>query len=83
MAKAKKTKETEKVKQKRVQYSEEAMELAILAVQNNRMTRAVAARKYEVPYSTLYDRLLGRRLRTTRLGHPTYLTKEEEQQIVR
>lgn len=46
------------------------------------MKEAVAARKYNIPKSTLHDHRAGKVLPGSKSGHPTVLTAEEEEDLV-
>ncbi|CAH1994652.1 unnamed protein product [Acanthoscelides obtectus] len=54
------------------------MQDAIAAVRSG-MSRKAASIKYKVPRTTLLERISGKH--TSKVGHPTVLTKEEESLI--
>lgn len=64
----------------RTKYRQEDMERAINAVKEKRMGAREAAKHYEVPRTTLQDRLTQKSKNL--LGRPTVLTAEEESIIV-
>ena len=71
-----------KITIKRLAYTEVQIISAIRAVEENGMAKAEAARTFNVPKTTLLDKLVGRTPRGRKMGHPPYLTCEEEQDIV-
>jgi transposase-like protein len=71
---------TSRVGNYRNKYSDRDLQLAIRAVESNKMKISAAAKRYNIPKTTLYDRLSGKSKAT--LGRPTELTPEEEQIIV-
>jgi transposase-like protein len=64
----------------RTKYNQEAMRQAVQAVADKRMTMTEASKHYQVPKTTLHDRLHERV--SERVGRPTVLSPEEEQIIV-
>jgi hypothetical protein len=64
----------------RTKYSPEALLKAIKAVQEKRMSAREAAKLYQVPKTTILDRISGRS--SPAVGHPTELSQEEESVIV-
>ena len=77
-----KQKPLNKRKIKRLEYTEYQMNAALRAVEENGMVKAEAARKFQVPKTTLLDKLMGRTPRGRKMGHPPYLTCREEEDIV-
>lgn len=65
-------------------YTEKQMEDAISACtsENNPMSKNEAAKKFQVPRSTLQDKLAGRSQLGRKMGKDLYLSSEEEQDIV-
>ena len=63
-----------------MKWSEEDMKEAIMHVQQHHNISA-AARLHGVPKTTLHDRLSGRSSSGAKVGHPTTLTQEEEDEI--
>lgn len=66
---------------KRLQYSEEAMNNAIKAVENG-MSPFQAHKTFNVPRTTLLDKLQGRSPKERKIGGETILTKQEETTLV-
>ena len=66
----------------RKEWSEESMELALRDVTNGIMGVRRAALEYNVPRSTLSDRVTGRVRPGARSGAPRYLEEEEEEEVV-
>ena len=64
-----------------VKYSEEQLLAAIEAVKVQKMTVTLAARKFNIPATTLYDHTKGR-LTKIGAGAPTVLTPMEEKEVV-
>ena len=62
-------------------YTSEQLLAAIRSIKEHGMKVAVAAEKYHVPLSTLYDHIKERVIKIG-AGAPTVLTKEEEKEIV-
>ena len=67
---------------KRKEWSEKSMELALRDVTNGVMGVRRAALEYNVPKSTLSDRVTGRVRPGARSGASRYLEEEEEEEIV-
>ncbi|XP_041475657.1 uncharacterized protein LOC121424124 [Lytechinus variegatus] len=67
-----------RVKTRRVRYSQEDMELAIRTVKEKEMTLRAAAKKFNVPRSTLHDKVLGRTPVQCNTGRAPFLTAAEE-----
>ena len=63
-------------------YSEEQMEKAIRAVSVENMSKRKAAEYFNVPRSTLSDKILGKTPMTRRKGPNPYISKKEEAEIV-
>ena len=63
-------------------WSNESMLGAMKAVQDGRMGVNRAALEFQVPRTTLKDRISGRVVHGTNLGPKPYLTAEEEQELV-
>ncbi|KAJ8950560.1 hypothetical protein NQ318_015693 [Aromia moschata] len=61
-------------------YTRENLERAVAAIRSG-MSKKLAAQTYRIPRSTLVNRCLGRHKKS--VGHPTILSKEEEQLISR
>lgn len=64
------------------QYSEERMETAIAACRNG-MPFSTAAKMYEVPRSTLKNKVKGRTPVARKMGPPSVLSKAEENALVK
>lgn len=64
-------------------YSESDLALAISAVRNGHSSIRQAERNYNVPHSTLINKLKGRTPETRKMGPATILTAEEEEVLVR
>ena len=62
-------------------YSEEALLAAVQAVKVQGMKRAAAARKFNVPATTLFDHISGKHTKIG-AGKPTILSPAEEHEIV-
>ena len=62
-------------------YSSEALLAAVTAVKEQGMKRSAAARKFDVPATTLFDHTQGTRSRVG-AGAPTILSPAEEKEIV-
>ena len=62
-------------------YSSEALLAAVKAVKEQGMKRSVAARKFSVPATTLFDHVSGKHSRIG-AGAPTILSPAEEKEIV-
>lgn len=67
----------------RKQWTAENMEMALRDVTNGSLTVRRAALQYNVPKSTLHDRLTGKVLPGAVGGAPRYLDDEEEEELVR
>ena len=63
-------------------YSQEAMDKAIEAVHWG-LSRGKAAKKFNVPSSTLADKVAGRTPIKSRIGAPTILTQDEESALIK
>ncbi|XP_063962417.1 uncharacterized protein LOC129271180 isoform X2 [Lytechinus pictus] len=61
-----------------VRYSQEDMELAVRTVTKREMTLRAAAKKFNVPKSTLHDKVLGRTPVKCNTGRASFLTAAEE-----
>ena len=70
------------VRKKICNYSEEAMKAAVRAVQNG-MGKKTAAKRFNVPRSTIADKISGRYREGKRIGRDPYLSENEELEIVR
>ena len=66
----------------RLQWSNDSMENAMSDVRERNMTLRGAAKKNNVPYSTLKDRIQGRVLHGTKPGVKTVLSPEEENDLM-
>jgi hypothetical protein len=64
---------------KRKKYSEEALEQAVRAVEDDGMSFRQASEEYGVPHTTIRDRVKG--LHGPSMGQPTVLTSVEEEMI--
>lgn len=64
----------------RHKYRDNDLQLALRAVQDKDMSLAEASKHYNVPKTTLFDRLSGKS--KAQLGRPTELTAEEEEVLV-
>ena len=62
-------------------YSYSQMEAAINAVQNRGLGKKTAAKMYNVPRSTLQDKIAGRTPLGRKMGKDPYLSRDQEQQI--
>ena len=67
---------------RRKDWSESTMEMALESVNNGMMTVRRAALEYNVPKSTLHDRVIGRVKPGAKSGPSRYLDDEEEDEIV-
>ena len=67
----------------RLQWRDKDMQDALVSVKEKKMTIRGAAKKYNVPYSTLKDRVKGRVLHGTKPGVKTALSPEEEEELVK
>ena len=67
-------------KKKLSPYSEDAMKAAIHDVLNNKLSKSAASKKYNIPRSTLKDRISGKYEEGR--GRSPFLTKEEENALV-
>ena len=67
---------------KRLKYTEKQMMDALDAVENQGLSKTSAAKIFNVPKTTLLDKLSGKAPRGRIIGHPPYLTAEEEQDVV-
>nr|XP_054764527.1 uncharacterized protein LOC129271180 isoform X2 [Lytechinus pictus] len=67
-----------RVKKRRVGYSQEDMELAVRMVKKKEMTLRAAAKKFNVPRSTLHDKVFGRTAVKCKFGRASFLTAAEE-----
>ena len=63
-------------------WTDTSMELAMQAVVYNGMSYRDAATQFGVPKSTLNDRISGKVFPVAVSGAPSYLTKEEEEELV-
>ena len=72
-----------KLKVKRLAYTEDQMNSALKAVEENIMSKAEAARIFNVPKTTLFDKSVGKSPRERKMGHPPYITSEEEEEMVK
>ncbi|XP_041475543.1 uncharacterized protein LOC121424034 isoform X2 [Lytechinus variegatus] len=68
----------QRVKKRRAGYSQEDMELAVRMVKKKEMTLRAAAKKFNVPRSTLHDKVLGRTAVNCKFGMASFLTAAEE-----
>ena len=68
---------------KRKQWTAENMERALTEVTNGSLTVRRAALEYNVPKSTLHDRITGKVLPGAVGGAPRYLDDEEEEELVK
>lgn len=59
------------------------MKAAMKAVEDKKMTIRGAAKRFNVPYSTLKDRVRGRVRHGTKPGVKTVLSPEEEEELVK
>lgn len=66
----------------RFKYSEEAMGAAIAAVRGGMAIRE-AAKQFKVPRATVFDKIKGRTQLGRKIGRDPYLSKTEEDSIVR
>lgn len=66
---------------KRKQWSDSSMESALEAVKNGELSINRAAKTYDVPCSTLKDRISGRVIHGSKPGPSRYLDDEEEQTL--
>lgn len=64
-------------------YSENDLSQAITDVRNGTMSIRQAERNYNVPHSTLINKLKGKTPEKRKMGPPTILTEEEEEILVR
>ena len=76
------TDEVTKPKHKRYKYSHDTMIKALNEIENEHISLNGAARKYNLPRSTLFDKLKGRTPRERNIGHKPYLTNEEENDLI-
>ena len=67
----------------RKNWSSESMERALMDVTNGTLSVRRAAIEYNVPRSTLHDRVSGRVVPGAVSGAPKYLTDDEEEEVVR
>ena len=77
-----KQKETPKKKKARRSYTNEQLDQALREIRDNGMAIRQASKKYGIPRGTLFDKQSGRRPLNAVVGHPPYLTKKEETEIV-
>ena len=63
-------------------WSQDDMQLAYEAANNGTLTVSAAARTYNVPRSTLKDRLSGKIQLDSSMGRPIVLGKEDEASLV-
>ena len=63
-------------------YNEDKLQLAYEEVVGGHLSVRVAAEKYDVPKSTLSDRVTGRVKFDARSGPSRYLTDKEEEELV-
>ena len=66
---------------KKPSYTEEQMLAAVSAVRGG-MSKTKAAAEFKVPKTTLLNKLAGRTPLVRKMGRDTYLSQEEECQIV-
>lgn len=66
-----------------VNYPEERMQAAINGVLKGGLSKREAAKKYAIPRTTLMDKLSGRYREGKSIGRDPFLTKEEEESIVK
>lgn len=64
-------------------YTEDQLALAVRDIRNNICSIRQAERTYNVPHSTLINKLKGRTPEKRKMGPPTVLTQEEEELLVR
>ena len=55
---------------------------ALDEIESDQISLNGAARKYNLPRSTLFDKLKGRTPRERKIGHAPFLSSEEENDIV-
>ena len=67
-------------KKKERKYSSDALDAAADAVVNKLMTLTEASEAFDVPKSTINDKVIGKH--EGKVGHKTVLTTEEERHIV-
>ena len=67
---------TLKMSSTRLNYTEEAMALAIAACQNENLSKRAAAKRYKVPRTTLADKLAGRTPVQRRMGPLPFLNRD-------
>ena len=68
-------------KSERKKWTEERMERAIKSITWNGVSVRRAAADYNIPKSTIYDRLSGKVLSGAICGAPKYLTDKEEEEL--
>jgi len=66
----------------RLQYTEASLKDALLSIKNGMAIRR-AAKDFGVPRATLFDKVKGRTMIERKIGRDPYLTKAEENDIVR
>jgi hypothetical protein len=66
---------------KRLDYSQQRLDDAIQLVKEKTMTLGVASRHFEIPKTTIFDRMNSKKTKLE-LGWPTVLSEEEENIIV-
>jgi hypothetical protein len=76
-----KMKKTTSKKFKRLGYSQERLDNAILLVKEKTMMLGKASRHFEIPKTTIFDRMNSKKTKLE-LGWPTVLSEEEENIIV-
>ena len=69
-------------KKPKFKYSEEAMQNAISAVEEGRLSKRNASITFNVPRKTLLDKLAGRTPRGRRMGPLPFLTEKEDEELV-
>ena len=67
---------------KLLQYTDNQMQNAMEAVVSGKFTKKKASEVYNVPRTTLTDKLLGHSPKERRIGHPTVLTTKEETELI-
>ena len=70
-----------RTKETRKKWSPKAMEDAMVAVKNKQMTVFWATKIYNVPKSTLHDRISGKVRHGDKLGPKPYLSSTEEKEL--
>ena len=66
----------------RYQYEEVQMQAALPAVRDG-MSKRAAAKQYNVPRTTINDKIAWKTPETRKIGKDTVLTKDEEESLVR